>query len=704
MYVMCNYCPFSGEFSFTGSHKERQTSIDSCKRVLRSKGELHQRMVTVVMNGLPRVGKTTTKKRVLDIPLSLSQVSPSTGVAEPSLKVTITELPRSSAIVHNSQWKQLSLDDETLQLVDFILRASESIKSQPFPSIVKKISRVFRQAATKSRAGQHRTIMPHQPPPTIANPGQVQNPELVQNPDQLFEEVLTNQWGKLRSSLEDATTIHFIDTGGQPEFQEILPALFSGPSITMLMFKLNNALQERYQVEYVTADGRKSESYTTSYTIEEVLFQSLATVACYGSEEDPTHSGSVALFVGTHQDKATDDDIQAAEESLKEKVEKAQYFEKNMVHYPSPGQLILPIDNTRLDDRHVQKLRRVLEDIIHSRFPQKPIPAPWLLFEIALRKAGVQILTMKESQKIAKPYGITSQKELKEALRFLHQMGMVRYYPDVKEVKDLVICDLQILFDGITNLIAHTFTFKKAGEAGRQQFKKTGKFSLEEFQQFVTLKRSSDLLPPEKLVKLLEYLHVLVPDGDQYFMPCVLQTEDLNQPTPHTLPFAPMIVRFECGYCPVGAFSALVVYLLRHSQDPSCALRWKIPQGATVYRNKINFLVGQDLHKLTMIARSTYFEVWFDLAVSQPTTPVHTACTHIRKTILEGLAVVIKSRNFSCKTTPHIGFYCSRQQCPVTPHIAVCEGQNPSAMECLSSHEPVQILPSQSIWFGKVCA
>ena len=53
---------------------------------------------------------------------------------------------------------------------------------------------------------------------------------------------------------------------------------------------------------------------------------------------------------------ATEDNIQTAEESLKEKVENAQYFEMNLVHYSFPGQLILPIDNTRKDDEDVQKL------------------------------------------------------------------------------------------------------------------------------------------------------------------------------------------------------------------------------------------------------------------------------------------------------------------------------------------------------------
>ena len=258
-------------------------------------------------------------------------------------------------------------------------------------------------------------------------------------------------------------------------------------------------------------------------------------------------------------------------------------------------------------------------------------------------------------------YGITSKKELKEALQFLHQMGMVRYFPNVKEVKDLVICDLQILFDSITNIIVYAFTFDKADEAGKQKFKKTGRFLLQEFQRLATLKHSNHLLPPEKLVKLLEYLHILVSisetDLDEYFMPCVLQTEDLNDTVVDSLPYPPLIVSFECGYCPVGVFSALVVYLLQHSQKQTSTLKWKIPHRATVHRNKISFLVGYDLNKITMIARPTYFEVQYDCPAGQLHTPVHIVCSHVCEDILNGLTVVIRSGNYTCNTIPLAFFF-----------------------------------------------
>ena len=144
------------------------------------------------------------------------------------------------------------------------------------------------------------------------------------------------------------------------------------------------------------------------------------------------------------------------------------------------------------------------------------------------------------------------------------------------------------------------------------------------------------------------------------------------------------------------------MYLLQQSQQKSSTLKWKIPHGATLYRNKIDFRVGHDLDKVMMVARPTYFEVQYDCSARKMHPPVHRICSDIREDILNGLKVVIRSRNYTCKTTPLISFYCPRPQCTPTPHIAVCEGKNPSVMECSSSKEPIGLLSSHFIWFGKV--
>ena len=119
-------------------------------RVIQSKGQLHQQTVTRVMNGLPLAGKTTTKERLIGHILQvLKKASPSTGVAEPPLKVTITELPRSAAMVSGSQWTLLSLDDESLHLVNNILQAAGGLQSKShLASVTSHITRTLRSTPT----------------------------------------------------------------------------------------------------------------------------------------------------------------------------------------------------------------------------------------------------------------------------------------------------------------------------------------------------------------------------------------------------------------------------------------------------------------------------------------------------------------------------------------------------------------------------
>ena len=688
-----------------------------CRQVIEKRGPIRQSIANIIFVGPPGAGKTTTKMRILNlVPARIRGLVPSTGVVEVPLKVTITKLPRSSAAIASGvQWTLLTLDDQVLRLVEMLMIAAENLHLQPHQKSKSKVAAAMGQLFRKQPSIQGAKSGRQE---AAAQGGQIDyhSSKYLKKPEQILEESLNRHWGILHRSLEGSTTVHLTDTGGQPEFHEILPALISGPVITLLVFKVNENLREKCPVRYISADGRMMEEYDTSYTTEDVIFQSLAATACYGSQASSPNSSSssqsVALFVGTHKDKASHDDITTADELLREKIENTKHFDSNMIQYPNPGQVVLPIDNTQENGMDIQHLRAVLSDIIEKKFPPVEIPAPQLLFETSLRKSGVRILEMKYCRKVAKRCGIRKE-ELNDTLLYLHRSGMIRYYPEVKEMKELVICDQQLIVDSINNLIARTFTFRKVGEAGCRRFKKTGMFSVEEFQEIhkrsATLKETSDLLPAEKLLKLLEYLHILVPiaalAGSQqnYFMPCILPTDELECPTASDLQAhcPPLLVTFECGYCPVGIFSALAVYLISQSNDPCCTLKWSLMERVDVYRNKIRFLVGQDVDKVTMVAHPTHFEVWFYRPEGHQRLPTYEACSSIRTAILEGLNTVIKSRSYSCKTTPHLAFNCPGEDCPTSPHIAICEGDNPTMMRCKASG-PVSMLAPHFVWFGQV--
>ena len=56
--------------------------------------------------------------------------------------------------------------------------------------------------------------------------------------------VKTGNWEEVRQALhllDNAMLLQVIDCGGQPTFQEIFPFLISGPSVTLLIFKLSDS-------------------------------------------------------------------------------------------------------------------------------------------------------------------------------------------------------------------------------------------------------------------------------------------------------------------------------------------------------------------------------------------------------------------------------------------------------------------------------
>ena len=75
--------------------------------------------------------------------------------------------------------------------------------------------------------------------------------------------------------LGQSLNFYFSDTGGQPEFQEVLPALLSGPSVFIVVFKLTDHLSQKYRVQFVKSEQQKTVMYESSFTVTETILQSL---------------------------------------------------------------------------------------------------------------------------------------------------------------------------------------------------------------------------------------------------------------------------------------------------------------------------------------------------------------------------------------------------------------------------------------------
>ena len=591
-----------------------------------------------------------------------------------------------------------------------------------------------------------------------------------------FDKVLhTPRLEQLKVLLDGTILVNMVDTGGQPAFLEMLPALTISPALYLIFFRLNQELNKRYQVQYVSEAHEKNQLGESSYTVEEVIFQALSSIAFFScavpkqaNMPNPSHA---AVLVGTHKDllgrdpeteiKAKDD---ALRKSLKEILEtNLLKSAKNLLHYASDDQLMFAIDNMTGDKGELEKVRKRIEDIIKQEFDDWPIPASWLMFSIFLRKMGKSTVTLSQCYEIGNRLNV---KNTDEALWFLHHcVGMLMHFPEIEEIKDIVICDPQVVFDSVTKLILNSFTFEQVSKQACDKFKETGQFSFKDIQKIAKNLKSDSLSQP-KLVKLLEYHNIIAPirpggplpsgtpplspglspqscqeENLVYFMPAVLihaSEEELHIKQSSTDP-APLMICFKCGFVPIGVFCAMIASLVAQKDILGWILQEPCKNRSHILcKNKATFRINA-AYDVTLVSKAKRYQIHItciSTTVTNKATLVE-VCSHVLETVCDTLDQVISKMKYKQylisssfdQNVYELGFKCPEH--PDGDHLVINRPkkggskvlslpakrvwlnyhEGKSIMVCLEEEKeivfaetslPPSLAQQSLVWFGKV--
>ena len=184
---------------------------------------------------------------------------------------------------------------------------------------------------------------------------------------------------------EDLLThsIHLVDSGGQPQFHEVLSIFLPGLSGCIAVFKLSETLSSRGEVTFYDTEGQLSnDPYDSTYSHEQVIRHSLLSLrseaARSGAEEMPN-----IAFVGTHRDLQ-----QTCPESPAEKDSKLRSIITDLLppemqecvitHGSSLGHAIFPINAKHPEKEDFEIVRKLKEAlIVRSRVQPKKLPIKW---------------------------------------------------------------------------------------------------------------------------------------------------------------------------------------------------------------------------------------------------------------------------------------------------------------------------------------
>jgi len=680
--------------------KERRY-LAACERAMKEKGSLEQIAMHCVFMGMPRSGKTSLLRRLLGKRLSSHA---STGVAE---RVVHVEIRKSTVHMSGLVWCELEdLGDEAMSLMHDVSRTSPDDMTEPFPlSADAPLDTQPPSECLKLVASYSANLE------SLAEP-QVQEEQGTKPPLEVFQDAFKKKWSKLKALVDEHWTLYLTDTGGQPEFQELLPVLVCGPSLFFLVFRLDLELNSRYQVEYVNSSGRSIVPYEAGLTMQETLLQSLATIAStsivrrVGTET--VNIVPSVFFVGTHKDLVSDEHLLQIDNTLQAVVKRTDAYREGMVQFASESHLILAVNNMSEGEEDVQKVRAAVERIGKQGDKYRlNTPVSWLMFNNILQRKKSPVIKYGQCFNVAQQCGINTRGEMNDALRFLHEnVGVIRYYYDVEELQDIIIKDLRYLFELITDLLVATFTFDRTVPSLCELFTQKGIFPLDVFER---LAKSTDILPPAKLVALLQHLNVIAllrKDGasSQYFIPCVLAHSEPSKSTGTSLSSAcPLLVTFRSGYCPKGLFGAVVVYLLQNKMKSM--LEWELEQDK-IFRNQICFSVGPyDSFQLTVLPSFLSIELCSSSGASTRMISLPSVCSEVCRCIDSAISTVSETLHCSRKASHSFAFFCPEDeganQSPHPATVTFFHGK-PCNLKCPISQKRFDLPEGWQDWFSGV--
>ena len=751
---------------------ENLKHYEAYEAALQSGLALTMRYLKFLFLGPPRSGKSSTRRRLLQEIINLSSIgepSISTGLAETN-DVIIKKLTTELTAISGSEWWSMKRPKHGRELdmygegnLDYLAqlfcRLISKSNSKTGPATVSKLTSEGRESESDQPGlaeEQDNTILsdPHSPEEAAESNDQrlmdftaelkaeissislsdSEEKEVNQAFERLTSVLQSDSPEDLRQILEELTMINNVDIGGQPAFLELCTAFTSGPALYFIFFRLDQELRKNYRIKFVDAD-KKEVVLESSYCIETVIHQLLSSIACFGSRSTtesatPTSEAlSRALLFGTYKDQVNRDDIAKVDSLLRQQLHHTEIQREALLLRTSEDKFFFSVDNMTGDESEMSPIRKDIEKIIHQFFPAVPIPASWLMFRIMLHFMHKPVVSITQCELIAKQLSMTT--PVQEAIWFFHNnIGSLMHYPDIPSLKDVVVCDLQVIFDTTSELIIDTFKIgnRAIPPSAVDDFCDKGQFSLSHIKDRTEHRRNNQL-SLKQLVDLLKHHNILAEIKDdegssteikhhqersmetepKFIMPAVLKTaseEELVSPGAMTSEqkVPPLIIRFKNGYLPFGVFCASTANLI--ARQDSLSPKWQLC-GKQVMKNKVKFTIDKTFI-VTLISRPQYIEIRVE---KPPRTTrkylLSDICSSVRRTFVETLETVISNMKYTqySKTESsgghlfNLAFICCYDESH-TDHLMVKVDQD--CCECLEENLQfsLQSTDNHLVWFN----
>ena len=459
---------------------------------------------------------------------------------------------------------------------------------------------------------------------------------------------------KKSDELYNTHMMYGVDLGGQAAFLDIAPALLRYHSLNMVLFRLDEKLDDAANFFYSVhgrkvGEGEKRQMSTTQLT--KSFFRCKSQLRPPSFDRLEKYGRPHFIVIGTCYDEYERlQENNELKESLDEKNERLHSELKNYEDvrhdYIKGKDIIFPVNNMgrgRNEEEIAERIRR----ITGRSYIRAEVPARWFFFQVELKSKtkGRRMISLDECVEIGKSVGMQS-KEVQAALWYFHNLSIYLHFPGI--LSHVVFLDPQVLFDMLSQIIAVSYGDDRYDDATIRSLKTKGIFKR---QLLDTMEFEKDVFSCDDFLKLMEGLLIIsqIPNDTRYFIPCVLDIiDDPFEDSSDAI--EPLYLTWDGELIPNGLFTSLVVYLIGHVSPTQFQLV------KDVYRNKVVLRChhfGGALHLLDQVKSLTirYFG------------PSRN-CFHIRRMIHQGIDSIVHKFGWTDSlASTQEGFRCKMEGC-----------------------------------------
>ena len=626
---------------------------------------------------LNTTGKTTLLSVLLN--LDIKVLRESTGVLDRKLvqfKISVQKQTEKSI----SYWKKIEIDEEILRLR-------------------KTIEKII----------EERTALEKQ-----------QNSDLSDlEPDMKIDEKLQSVGDSMTSENQNQhfitsnTLIACYDSGGQPEFFDIMPAFITATTGNIMIFDMSKDLHSKLNPEFFK-EGQHwgSSDVQTHYTGAQLFKTALANIQSYATQYS-SHSTansnsqkSKLLVVGTHLDSCGDTEDEKCKKICKlEKIIKDDVLQ-DVLHDRCSAislikrantKIIHPIANkcdqdssvtVRVREEAAQEIRTAIESMSKNINVSEEVPISWLLFQYEIKLHGGDCILRSECDKIAEKTYIDI-KDVDDILLFFHELGILLYYKDVEKLRHVVFSDPQWLFSQLNKLIEIKYNpfYEEEKSIKNGIFKKT--FLAEIYgEKFDT----ENVLRCEDIFILFVHLNIMARLSDateQYFMPALLDPAPDNILIDATFgkqAFSTLLIKFKDGFFPRGVFCCLIALCINKNRN------WKLQYNET-YKDLVVFQIDNNDEYLILSDKINYISLQIYCKEDLAQNKHQVICCALCENLKEVCDRIHLNGEFK------FGFLCEKHD---SEKFASIQDQHPCYPEnllCSDCHHNPRMTYDQLVWF-----